>query len=395
MPDTAFKIVADENIPFAEQGFGKAGVVRLMGGREIDREAVEEADILLVRSVTRVDAALLEGSAVRFVGSATIGTDHVDQDFLREKGIVFAHAPASNADSVVEYVLAALLCLAVRDGSRLEGKTIGIVGCGNIGGRLARRLPALGLNVLKNDPPLEEKARTANVLHDYLPLEEVLDRSDIVTLHVPLTREGPYATRHLLDAARLNRMKPGAWLLNTCRGAVVSNVDLKNALGQGSPGSVVLDVWENEPTPDPELLRRVNLGTPHIAGYSFDGKVRGTVMLYQALVQSMGFPAEWDYESALAATGEDKPALVAPGRDQDGPDWLNALVRQMYDIVDDDARMRSMPTHPAEARAPFFNELRKHYPRRRTFPRFNLARQEVPAHLLQAVEEGLDVNVTG
>ena len=190
MKNARLRILADENIPRAEAAFGTLGAVRMRPGRAIGPADVRETDVLLVRSVTPVNADLLDGSAVRFVGSATIGTDHIDRDYLREQGIAFAHAPASNADSVADYVIAALIRLAIRQRTALRGKTIGIVGCGNIGSRLAERLSALGLRVLQNDPPRAEEADAAGEAHDFVSLDTVLAEAGIITLHVPLTEEG-------------------------------------------------------------------------------------------------------------------------------------------------------------------------------------------------------------
>ncbi len=389
MPASPLRILADENIPMAREAFGGLGVVRLAPGRALTPEAVREADVLLVRSVTRVDAALVEGSALRFVGSATIGTDHVDGAALRARGIAFAHAPGSNAESVVEYVLAALLRLAAARGASLRGKTAGIVGCGAIGGRLAAQLPAFGLRVLKNDPPLAERAGP----QDFVTLEALLAAADVVTLHVPLTREGRHATHHFLDGAALRRMQPGAWLLNTARGAVVSNAALLAALAEGRPGAAVLDVWEGEPSPDPALLRRVDLATPHVAGYSYDGKVQGTVMLYRALAAHLGLPPAWDAEAAFAPGPDDRLALDPPDPSLSETAWLDALVRQMYDLAADDARLRRLLTLPSGERAAFFNDLRKHYPRRRAFARHTLPRRAVPPACRAAVEYGLRVRL--
>jgi len=387
------RIVADENIPFVYETFGHAGEVHTLNGRAINPEVVRDADVLLVRSVTRVDRALLENSSVRFVGSTTIGTDHIDRDYLRERGIVFAHAPGSNATSVVEYVLASLLWTAVRKKVSLRGKTVGIVGVGNIGSRLAGRLPALGMRVLKNDPPLQAAAEEAGKAHDFVSLEQVLAESDIVTLHVPLERKGPYATYHLIDGAALAHMKPGAWLVNTCRGAVVDNPVARRAIEAGALGAALFDVWEGEPEIDPELVRLTDVATPHIAGYLFDGKVLGTTMVYDAFVEHFGLPHVWDSEVVLSGAGEDHLDLNPPAFDEGETSWLFALVQQMYDVVADDARMRKLPDLPPDEQGAYFTALRKNYPRRRTFSRFNLPVRVVPAAYREAVRNGLLVNL--
>jgi erythronate-4-phosphate dehydrogenase len=387
-------ILADENIPFVQEAFGTLGRVQQQSGRAIHSADVRDADVLLVRSVTRVDADLLAGSRVRFVGSATIGTDHVDRAYLAERGIGFAHAPGSNADSVVEYVLAALLELAVRMEEPLMGRAVGIVGCGNIGGRLAERLPAFGVRVLKNDPPLAEAAEQAGRTHDYRSLDEVLAQADVMTCHVPLTQEGPHATRHLIDTAQLRRMKSSVWLLNTARGPVVANGALRDALAANRLGAAVLDVWEDEPTPDPDLVHQVDLATPHIAGYSFDGKVAGTVMLYRAATEYFDLAPTWEAEAVLTPSARDDVALTPPSVSGPREHWLHALVRQMYDVSADDGRLRAGLAHPLASWGDHFATLRKHYPRRRAFGRYWLPADVVPEAYRHAVEAGLRVRLT-
>ena len=383
-------IVADENIPYVQEAFDSLGTVHLCAGHNITPAIVGDADALLVRSVTRVDRTLLGHSGIRFVGSATIGTDHVDEAYLAEREIAFAHAPGSNAESVVEYVSAALFHLAVSDRRTLMGKTVGIIGCGNIGGRLSQRLPALGLRVMKNDPPLAEVAETKGRVHDFVTLDEVLSDADIVTVHVPLTREGPYSTHHLFDKKTFDRMKPGAWLINSSRGSVVSNAALKEAMREGQLGAAVLDVWEGEPTPDPELVSMVNLATPHIAGYSYDGKVQGTVMLYQAMTDYFDLPREWDPEDVLAPGPMDHLSLEMPGKGISETEALYFCIRQMYDVRSDDIGMRRLIERPADEQGPYFNHLRKIYPRRRTFTRHQFVIDgDVPYR--EAVEHGLCV----
>ena len=382
-------ILADENILFAEEAFGALGEVRLMPGRAIKAEAAREADVLLVRSVTPVGPALLDDADVQFVGAATAGTDHVDVGFLRERGISFAHAPGSNATSVVEYVLAALLRLAVRRGEPLRGKTVGVVGVGAVGGRLARRLPSFGARVLRNDPPRVERESEES----FASLRAVLHESDVVTLHTPLTVEGSHPTHHLIGPSELNQMKDSAWLVNAARGAVVSGDALRAALRTGKIAAAVVDAWENEPTPDLELLRRVSLATPHVAGYSFDGKVAGTVMLHRALCEHLGAEPSWDHEAVLAP---DVPLDLAPS-DPALPeaDALNWLARQMYDVGADDERLRGLTERPESVRGVYFSKLRKTYPRRRAFGRYRLPRWGLPdgEAAMTAVEEGLGVAV--
>lgn len=384
------RIIADESIPLVRELFKSMGSVQLAAGHALTREDVRDVDVLLVRSVTRVDAELLEGSAVRFVGTATIGVDHIETEFLHQHEIAWASAPGSNADSVVEYVLAALLRLAVRQGEPLRGRTLGIIGFGNIGRRLARRSEALGLSILKNDPPLEEADRAAGRPAAFLELYELLRQSDVVTCHVPLTRRGAHPTWHLIGEDELAAMRPEAWLINTSRGAVIDNAALLRALDRPDegPGAVVLDVWEDEPSPLEELVARVDIGTPHIAGYSYEGKVAGTVMLLEALARHLGVRVpETDgiVDTSVLFAGAPDPGLPET-------EWLDQLVRRMYDIGVDDRRMRSRWPAAGEA-GPYFTRLRRAYPKRRTFGAFRIQTAQVPPAYRELADAGVGVRL--
>ncbi len=383
------RILCEEKIPYAIEAFSGFGEVATLPVHEIVRETVRDTDILLVRSGTRIDSALLDGTRVRFVASATAGTDHVDRAYLEARRIPFVHAPGCNADAVVEYVIAALYHCARQRGERLAGKTVGIVGGGNVGGRLARRLPALGLPVLLNDPWLDARAREAGEPSPYLPLEAVLERADILTFHTPLVRESPHPSFHLLDAARMQRLRPGAWLVNAARGGVVDNAALAEAIDAGRFGAVVLDVWEGEPVVSLDLMARVDLATAHIAGHSFEGKVNGTVMLYRALEAYLGREGGWNVDAVMAPAPGDRLTLRWPVEAPDQEARAAALVRQMYDIAADDAAFREALTLPAEAQAAFFLRMRRDYPRRRTFSMFTLAAPPLDPVEAETLREGL------
>jgi erythronate-4-phosphate dehydrogenase len=387
------RFLADENIPFVREAFGSYGPVRVIAGHSIRKEDVQDADVLLVRSVTIVNKELIERTPIQFIGSATIGTDHVDLNYLAEHGIAFAHAPGSNADSVAEYVLAALFETAARRSESLRGKTIGIIGNGNIGARLAERLGAFGLQVLKNDPPLAKAAGKAGLPHDFIELEDLLATADIVTLHVPLTHTGPYPTYHLINSDTFGKMKKGAWLVNTCRGNVVDNAALLTALESGRIEGAILDVWENEPAPDLRLIRQASLATPHIAGYSYDGKIQGTLMVYEAFLSHAGLKPLWNAGAAFTMTPEDRTYVAAPDPALPEVRWFNALLRRLYDIAADDARMRAIPDLPENERGGYFNSLRKHYPRRRTFNRHILPERAIPDPYLKAIRNGIMLRV--
>jgi erythronate-4-phosphate dehydrogenase len=338
------KIVADPNIPFVREAFGALGEVTLIAGREITAAAVRDADALLVRSVTPVNDSLLAGSAVKFVATATIGVDHIDQPFLAARNIGFASAAGSNANSVAEYVIAALLELAARGRFRLRDKTLGVVGVGHIGSRVVRYAEALGLRALQNDPPRQRMER----LPQFVSLDRVLAESDIVTLHVPLDR----ATHHLLHAENLR----GFALINTARGAVVDNRALLKAIDGERIGAAVLDVWENEPNILPELLDVADIGTPHIAGYSLEGKVNGTRMIYQAACQFFGLAPSW--QPQLPPPPVPRVTIHMDAR-ADDEEVLRQTVEAVYNIMDDDKALRENVRE--------FDRLRAQYPVRREF----------------------------
>lgn len=342
------RIVVDQNIPFALEAFGSLGAVETMPGRQITREHLAAADALIVRSITRVDAGLLEGTPVRFVGTCTIGEDHVDKAWLAEQGIGFASAPGCNANSVSEYVVAALLELdAIRPGASL-----GVVGFGHVGRKVAAKARALGMRVVVNDPPLE--AVTAEPI--YRPLAEAL-ACDVVTLHVPFEKGGEYPTRHLVNESFLAAMKPGGMLINTSRGGVADSAALLAALESGQLRACVLDVWEGEPRLPRQLLESAALATPHIAGYSFDGKVNGTERVYRALCAHLKTPPTWDPAAGLPAP--EVPEISGVGA------TLRDIVRQVYDIRVDDASIRETLALPVDEQPQRFDQLRKEYRRRR------------------------------
>lgn len=378
------KVVADETISYATEAFGQFGHVTLMPGREIDRLAVRDADLLFVRSRTKINAALLEGTAVRFVGSGVIGLDHVDLDYLRKRRIAFAYAPGCNANSVSEYVVTAILELASRGQWRIQGKTLGVIGVGNVGSRVVEKAKALGMHVLENDPP---RARASGDPR-FLPLDAIFE-ADIITLHVPLTREGPDATYHMVNRNFLSRMKPGSILINTSRGAVTDGDALLEAL-KGRLGACVLDVWPGEPNLNPELVRAVDIATPHIAGYSFDGKVNGTVMIYRAACDFLGVKPTWDPKPFMPPPPCPCIELDASGLDEE--DVLRQIVRRVYDITADDTALRKIALLPETERGPYFDSLRKNYPIRREFFNTEVKIKNAEERLLQKIR-GLGFSV--
>jgi erythronate-4-phosphate dehydrogenase len=372
------RIAIDSNTPHAAEAFGGLGEVRLIETGAFRAGVLRDVDVLVVRSETRVDRALLEGTAVRFVGTVTIGTDHIDHAYLRSRGIPLASAPGSNANSVKEYVLAAMLVLAERFGLNLEGMTLGVVGVGNIGSKMVRAGELLGMRVLQNDPPRQRVTGSA----EFRPLEELMD-ADIVTLHVPLTKTGDDPTFHLFDRKRIDRMKPGAFLMNTSRGGVVETEGILSALTRGHLHGAVLDVWEGEPAIPAELLRNAALGTAHIAGYSLDGKLNAVRMVRSAVSEAFGVDAPWDASGLLPAP--EHPRVEPPAGCQTPEELLRSLVAQAYDVVRDDRLLReTLPLAP-EARAVRFSGLRKTYRVRREFGAFSVRVPDRWLHLSEVL----------
>jgi erythronate-4-phosphate dehydrogenase len=350
------RIVADQNITEVEAAFSRLGEVTRVPGRSLAREQLQAADMLLVRSVTRVNAELLEGTPVRFVATATSGVDHVDVDYLRARSIEFADAPGSNAESVAEYVISAVLLRLAAEERRVEDITVGIIGCGQVGSRVAQKCEALGMGCVLNDPPLREATGDPR----YVDIEAALD-ADVVTLHVPLTDGGRYPTRHLLDATRLQRLRPDALLINTARGGVVDESALLLHLYARSGTQAVIDCWENEPGISRKLLARAVLATAHVAGYSYDGKLRATEMIYQAACRFVGAAPAWKPDIDPVAGGY----MVDTHVDQEA---LKRAVIACYDVRADDALLRFALTMGPKHLAPYFDGLRRDYRKRREFP---------------------------
>lgn len=358
----SMRIIADRNIPRVEAAFAHLGDVRLVDGRGLRAAQVSDADLLLVRSVTPVNAALLQDSQVRLVASATIGTDHIDFDFLNARGIRFANAPGCNATSAAEYVIAALLQYCEDAGERLGGKHVAVVGYGNVGSRVVQKLLAFDCEVSVFDPP--RQAHFAD--RAYVDWDTVCD-ADIVTAHVPLTVDGPHPTLNMFDADFFARLTPGAVFINTARGKAVDEAALLREL-QHKPLYLMLDVWRNEPNIDLALLTQTRIGTPHIAGYSIEGKLRGTEMIYQAACAFLGVAPQWSMTQAL----EQPVSLRLADYRGSASEVLRELVNTAYPILEDDARLRELQRMDEVQRGAYFDKLRKTYPVRHEFAHYHI-----------------------
>jgi erythronate-4-phosphate dehydrogenase len=328
------KIVLDDKIPYIREKLALlADEVVALRGAEITADDVRDADALIVRTRTRCDEHLLNGSKVQFVATATIGFDHIDTDYMQRAGIAWTNCPGCNADSVAQYLECSLLLLECKKGFQLQGATIGIVGCGHVGSRVKAVAERLGMHVLVCDPPLG--------CADFVSLEVIEREADVITFHVPLSREGEHATWHLADDAFFHRLSHVPYIINTSRGEVVDNDALLKALREGRVRDAVIDVWENEPQLNLELLDRVFIGTPHIAGYSADGKVNADNMVISALCQHFKLPHPG--------------MIVAPQLPVDFSFTGNPL--ELYNPFQDSENLKNNPEK--------FEFLRNHYPLRR------------------------------
>ena len=345
------KIIADSNISLLEETFGNHGQITRVDGRHISRSDLHGASALLVRSVSQVDRRLLEGTGIRFVGTATIGTDHLDTGWLDESGIHWASAPGCNADAAAQYSLAMMWLACDRLNRKLLDQTVGIIGCGNVGSRLRMLLNTLGVQNVTCDPPLSDAGQQGLV-----NIETAL-KQELISLHVPLTKSGPYPTYQMLDADLLSSLKDGTILNNTSRAKVVNYNALRKEL-KNKRIHAALDVWPDEPLIDPELLKTVTLATPHVAGYSIEGKQNGTLMIYRAFCRHFGLA-----DQSVPSNVSSQPVLNL----RDIPDPIRHLLQRCCDVVADDTAMRQLIPLSREQRAQKFDQLRKNYRLRRDF----------------------------
>lgn len=365
------KIVADENISNLQDFFGHFGEVRPVSGRTVTAEQLRDADVLLVRSVTQVNPALLADTPVRFVGTCTIGTDHLDLNYLAERDIAWASAPGCNANGVVQYVLSVLATLM----PDWRERRVGVIGSGNVGARICRALSVLGVEHCAYDPFL-----TLADNPQLTDLASVLN-CDAVCVHTPYTLEGPHPTHHLVNRDALAQLRPGALLINAGRGGAVDNAALLAHIESGADLKVALDVWEHEPAIYRPLLKRVTLGSPHIAGYSFEGRLNGSAMIFSALAAHLGWPEAraQSIRAEISATAMGPPQALSC-RD------LNQTLLSTYQPLADDARLReTLLSAPPEQVGPSFDRLRKTYAQRREFGHYSIV--DTPAPLAQTLVE--------
>jgi erythronate-4-phosphate dehydrogenase len=352
------RIISDDKIPFLRGVLEPYAEIVYLPGNKIDNNILMEADALLIRTRTKCNESLLEGSRVKFIGTATIGYDHIDTKFCESMDIRWVNSPGCNSSSVQQYIAAALLKTASRYNFNLKDKTIGIIGVGNVGAKVEKLAKTLGMNVLINDPPRSRNEGKTK----FIDLQTLLSESDIVTVHVPLNFVGEDKTYHLFDDKIFRKMKKGAWFFNSSRGEVIDSSSLKRALGSGKLGGAVLDVWENEPDIDLNLMEKAFIATPHIAGYSTDGKANGTAMVVNSLSKFFNIPLQNWYPGNVPVPSITSLTIDVKGKSDD--DIIREVVIQTYNIEEDDLKLRSNPAD--------FEKLRGDYPLRREFPTFTV-----------------------
>ncbi|NTS78255.1 4-phosphoerythronate dehydrogenase [Catenovulum sp. SM1970] len=348
-------IMIEDSLLYAEEFFNNLGHITRFSGSKITAEQLRGVDVLLTRSTTKVSQSLLsQADKLKFVGTATAGFNHLDTDYLTAKGIEWTAAPGCNADAVADYVLSGMLTLSQQDNFQLKDKQVAVVGVGQIGSRVVRRLTALGCEVLSYDPvraKCDDDFKTCT-------FDEVL-KADIITCHVPLTLNGDHPTHHLFDLKTFQQLKPNAILINACRGEIFDNMALKAFLQMSNKLTVVLDVWENEPNIDMDLLQLVDFASPHIAGHSLEGKARGTEMLYYSLCSFLGLEPEFSLHDFLPEMPVEQIELSATTELDEN--LVRNLTRFVYDIRNDDVWFRKgMKANPKA-----FAKMRKSYPVRR------------------------------
>lgn len=366
------KIVIDENIPFIRGVFEPWAETLYMKGRDINSEMARDADALIVRTRTKCNRQLLEGSRVKIVATATIGFDHFDTEWLDSAGIKWVTSPGCNSGSVMQYITASLFHLAEKYSLNLRDLKLGVAGVGNVGSKIVWMARAIGMTVLQNDPPRERHEGTAG----FVPLETLIAESDILTLHVPLTFEGVDKTFHLINDTNITKLKKNCILINTSRGEVVDNIALRDALSGKTLGGAVIDVWEGEPDADRRLIDLADIATPHIAGYSVDGKAHATIAVVKEVSAALKIPLhDWQPDSL---PGPSDPFIDLDAIAQ-GHSALNAVARAIshtYPVTEDDRLFRSDPGQ--------FEFLRSNYRIRREFGCYSVKASDSEARKILA-----------
>jgi erythronate-4-phosphate dehydrogenase len=366
------RIVADDKIPFLKGALEPYAEVVYIPGKQIKMEMLKDSDALLIRTRTICNENLLEGTSIRFIGTATIGFDHIDTDYCSKNKIIWTNAPGCNSSSVQQYIAAALFRISSEHHFSLKDKTLGIIGVGNVGSKVEKFARSVGMNVLLNDPP---RARIEGK-KNFHSLNTVLSGSDILTVHVPLNIVGEDQTWHLFNEESFKKIKRGAWFLNSSRGEVSDTYSLKNALNSGMLSGAVIDVWENEPNIDLELLQQAFIATPHIAGYSTDGKANGTSMVVNSLTKYFNLPSENWYPSDVPPPAS--PYISIDCNNKSEEEIIREAVIHTYNIDKDNSMLRISIQN--------FEKLRGDYPVRREFTSYTINLKDGTEKVLQTMK---------
>jgi len=367
------KIVVDDKIPYLKGALEPFTEVLYLPGAEMTPDQVRDADALITRTRTICNERLLKGSAVKYIASATIGADHIDADYCRKRGILWNNAPGCNAGAVCQYVAAALFACAQKKHLQLRGLTIGIVGVGHVGEKVASLCDAIGMQVLLNDPP-RQRAEGAGA---FTTLDRIQEYADIISFHVPLNLAGEFATRHMVDYTFMKGLVKKPVLINACRGEVFDTAAVGTALACGGLAGAVVDCWENEPAIDLDLLEKADIGTPHIAGYSRDGKVQGATMSVRAISRFFELGID-DWAPAVKGLQE-QSCIQIDGLNKDQESILAEAVLATYDILADDRSLRAAPGS--------FEQLRDQYPLRREFDNYRIEARNINTTVLFALQK--------
>ena len=366
------RIVADDKIPFLKGALEPYAEVVYIPGKQIKMEMLKDSDALLIRTRTICNENLLKGTSIRFIGTATIGFDQIDTDYCSKNKIIWTNAPGCNSSSVQQYIAAALFRISSEHHFSLKDKTLGIIGVGNVGSKVEKFARSVGMNVLLNDPP---RARIEGK-KNFHSLNTVLSGSDILTVHVPLNIVGEDQTWHLFNEESFKKIKRGAWFLNSSRGEVSDTYSLKNALNSGMLSGAVIDVWENEPNIDLELLQQAFIATPHIAGYSTDGKANGTSMVVNSLTKYFNLQSENWYPSDVPPPAS--PYISIDCNNKSDEEIIREAVIHTYNIDKDNSRLRLSPQD--------FERLRGDYPVRREFTSYTINLKDGTEKVLQTMK---------
>ena len=358
------KIIADQNIPQVKPAFSALGDVELLPGREITRNHLLDCQCLLVRTVTTINKDLLHDTPVQFIGSATIGTDHVDLDYLRQQNITFSNAAGCNAEAAAEYVISGIFALSQHKNFNPFTRKVGIIGCGNVGSNLLKKLQTLGIEALVCDPP---KAEQGDNTIDTVDFDTIVNKCNLISLHVPLTHKGKHPTHHLFNQQSLSRLQEGCLLVNASRGPVVDNEALSHVIKQRPDLIAFLDTWENEPNISRTLLQTVDLATPHIAGYSVEGRLRGTQMILDAACGHFAESNQWQMSDLLS-----KPKSIGKIEASNNLNFWQQLFQKHHDIWQDNLALKKTSKLSDSDFAQHFDSLRRVYPNRFEYDRYHL-----------------------